>query len=113
MKRFSFGKIVGFILLAIAGLFVVSAIVMALWNNLLTVLFHFPIISLWQALGLLVLCKMLFGGFRGGGWGRGHHWKHNMQRRWMNMSPEEREKFKEEWKNRCGRRFEEGEKTAQ
>jgi hypothetical protein len=111
MKRFALRKIIGFIILAIIGLFVFSAVVMLLWNNLLPLLFHFPAINMWQALGLLILFKLLFGGFRGG-WGHGHPWKQRMQQRWMNMTPEEREKFKQEWGNRCGRRFPD-EKTAQ
>ncbi len=104
MKRFSIRRVAGFILLAIAGIFIFGNIVMLLWNALLPALFHFPIISFWQALGLLLLAKILFGGFRGGGPGR--HWKNKMNSRWMNMTPEEREKFKQDWGNRCRRGFE-------
>jgi hypothetical protein len=43
----------------------------------------------------------LFGGFRGG-WAGRQHWKNRIQRKWMNMSPEEKSKFQEEWKYRCG-----------
>lgn len=116
MRPFRIFRVFGFILLGIAGLFIFSAVVMLLWNNLLTVLFHFPVVSLWQALGILVLAKLLFGGFHGGP-GRGHHWNRKMRGRWMNMTPEEREKFKQEWKSRCGVRYEdrpfEEEKPAQ
>jgi len=111
MVRFRLRKIIGFIILAIAGLFVFSAIVMLLWNNLLPTLFHLPTIDMWQALGLFILSKLFFGGFRGG-WGKGHPWKQRMQNRWMNMTPEERTKFQQEWGSRCGWRFQE-EKPAQ
>ena len=104
MKRFWIRKVAGFICLAIVGVMVFSGIVMLLWNALLPELFHFPVISFWQALGLLILTKLLFGGFRGGG-PRGGHWKDKMKQRWMNMTPEEREKFKQDWSRRCRKPF--------
>jgi hypothetical protein len=104
MRHYSFRRrIPFFILIAAAAVMVITWIVMTLWNALLPQLFHLPLITFWQALGLLVLSKILFGGFRGGG--PGSRWKGRMDRRWMNMSPEERERFKQEWANRCGRPF--------
>jgi hypothetical protein len=102
MKRFRIQKVAKVIVFVIAGLFIIGSIVMLLWNALLPALFHLPAITFWQALGLLILSKLLFGGFRGGSWQRPPHWKHRMQQRWMNMTPEEKEKFKQEWRNRCG-----------
>lgn len=107
MKRFWMRKVAGFILLAIVGVMVFSGIVMLLWNALLPELFHFPVITFWQALGLLILTKLLFGGFRGGG-PRGGRWKDKMKQRWMNMTPEEKEKFQQDWGRRCRRPFEQG-----
>src|SRR5258707_734404 len=104
MKRFWIRKVIGIICMVIVGIMVFSGIVMLLWNNLLPALFHFPVISFWQALGLLLLSKILFGGFRGGG-PRGQ-WKDKMKQKWMNMTPEEKEKFKEDWGRRCRRPFE-------
>ncbi len=103
MKRFSFRKIAGITLLVIAGVFLFGNIVMLLWNALMPVIFHLPLITFWQGLGLLLLSKILFGGFRGGR-GPGQHWKRNMQEKWMNMSPEEREKFQQDWRGRCKNR---------
>lgn len=58
--------------LAIGG-FVVSW----LWNTLLPGLFDLPMIGFWQALGLLALSRILFGGFGGSGSrGPGHRGKH-------------------------------------
>ena len=102
MKRFWMRRIAGFIVLAVLGVAVFSTIVMLLWNALLPNLFHFPTITFIQALGLLILSKLLFGGFRGGG--PKQHWKNKMKQHWMNMSPEEKEKFKQEWSRRCGGR---------
>jgi len=81
-------------------LFGLSAIVMWLWNAILPDIIHVNSINYWQAMGILVLSKILFGGFLGC---RKH--KHTMQKRHFmnkmkNMSPEERENFKEEWKQR-------------
>ena len=100
MKRFWMKKVAGFIVLAIIGVVVFSTIVMLLWNALLPSLFHFPEITFAQALGLLILSKILFGGFRGGG--PKQQWKNKMKQHWMNMNPEEREKFTQEWSKRCG-----------
>jgi hypothetical protein len=107
MKRYRFFKVIGFIVLATAAVFLFSFIVMYLWNETMPALFHFPVINLWKALDLLILSKLLFGGFRGAWGGRHMYWKNRMQQKWMNMTPEEKEKFKQEWKNRCGRSFEE------
>ena len=76
-------------------------LVMHLWNWLLPSLFGWHPIGFWQALGLLVLCRILFGGFGGHGPGRSR-----MQRRWAErwerMTPEEREKFRHGVRGRCG-----------
>src|ERR1700750_1576644 len=94
-KRFFF--LLPLMLLAIPAF---GFIVMLLWNAVLPDLLGLKQISFWQALGLLVLCKILFGGFKGGppGGFRGgpHPWKQKL----MNMSPEERERFKQEWQQR-------------
>lgn len=86
-------------MIAIAALF--GEVVMHLWNWLLPSLFGWHPIGFWQALGLLVLCRILFGGFGGHGSGR-----HKMQRRWAErweqMTPEEREKFRQGRRGWCG-----------
>jgi hypothetical protein len=106
-KNFGPAKFFKILLFAIVFLAAFSAIVMLLWNNILAGILHVGVINFWQALGIFVLAKILFGGFRGGPWGRHQQWKHGMRQRWANMSPEEREKFKQEWRNRCGGRFKE------
>ena len=96
-------KIIGIIFLAIIGVVVFGSIVMLLWNNLMPQIFHLPVINFWQALGLLILTKILFSGFRGGG--PKARWKERLNDRWNNMTPEEREKFKQEWGHRHFGRF--------
>ena len=85
-----------------AGVFVFGSVVMLLWNGILPAVLGVSTITFWQALGILVLSKILFGGFGGG---QGHHKWHGEEPawkgKWMHLSPEEREKMKEEWHNRC------------
>ena len=90
-----------FIPIAIAAaIFVFGSVVMLLWNGLLPVLFGVKAITFCQALGILVLSKILFGGF-GPGHHRCHCRGHEGHGRWMHLSPEEREKMKDEWRGRC------------
>jgi len=75
-----------------------------LWNWLLPGLFGWRQITFWQALGLLLLCRILFGGLGV----RGSHssnmrsrMRRRMAERWEQMTPEERAKASERW-SRCG-----------
>jgi len=102
-RRFGMRKVAGIICMVIVGVLVFGSIVMLLWNALMPVIFHLPLISFWQALGLLLLAKILFSGFRGGPGFRNK--RDNLRQAWMNMNPEQREKFKQEWGQRCGRPF--------
>lgn len=88
----------------VAGVFIFGSVVMLLWNALLPAVLGVSTITFWQALGILVLSKILFGGFGGhGGHHRPHHYHghHEMRAKMMHMTPEEREKMKSEWKHRC------------
>ena len=101
-KKFWIKKIIGFSILAVAVTALLSYIVMSLWNAILVTVLHVSLITFWQALGILVLSKILFGGFRGHcGGHKGSHWKNEMKEKWQGMSEEEREKIKQEWRNRC------------
>jgi len=76
-------------------------VVMHLWNWLLPELFGWRTIGFWQALGLLVLSRILFGGFGGHGPGRSRA-RRRMAERWEQMTPEERDKFRHGMHGRCG-----------
>jgi hypothetical protein len=72
-----------------------------LWNWIMPSLLTGAItIDYWRALGLLILCRILFGGFRGHGHGswqeKREHWQH-----WQAMTPEEREQFHKHRADRC------------
>lgn len=96
---------IGIGIACVAGVFLLGYVVMALWNWLMPELFGLGVITYWKAFGILVLCKILFGGFRGKrccsgcGYGyRGGHWRSRWKQKWEGMSEEEREKFRQ----RCG-----------
>jgi hypothetical protein len=78
-----------------------GTIVRLLWNGLLPPLFGFPQITFWQALGLLVLSRILFGGFGFHGSNQGGH-RSRMKERWERMTPEERERMRQGWRGRWG-----------
>jgi hypothetical protein len=78
-----------------------SAVVMWLWNALIPELFHGPMLTFLQAIGISVLAKLLVGFGHHRGWHK-HHKKHFWKSRWAKLSPEEREKLREEIKHRCG-----------
>jgi hypothetical protein len=92
-----------FPVLFIGALFLFGWIVMLLWNAVLVPAAGAAVITFWQGLGLLVLCRILVGGFGGGGRSRGNRWRG----KWMSMSAEEKAQFQEEWKQRCGKDFNE------
>ena len=80
---------------------------MYLWNWLVPLLFHGPVVTFLQALGLLVLSKILFGSFGRGrrGFSGRRRWQRRMQERFANMTPEEKEKFSQQMQGRCGAKF--------
>ena len=92
MKRHWGLRVLKILAIALVALLVAGAVSSALWNALMPSIFGLRTITFWQALGLLLLGRLFFGGFRGGP-GRRMHWRRRMQERWAQMSPEEREKF--------------------
>ena len=98
-----------FIILMPAFLAVFGLGTMLLWNSVLTAVIGVSAVTYWQALGILLLSKILFGHFGGG-----HRWHRrpgfamaNFREEYMHMSDEDKKKFKEEWR----KRFDESEKT--
>ena len=102
-------------LLFIAALFLLPYVVMLLWNGILPEVIGVKTITYWQAVGIFILSKLLFGGFKGGGkhhkmkahfrnccGNNEHHqsMKEELRDKFMNMSDEERENFKQKWKDR-------------
>lgn len=90
-------KIILFVLVAAA---VLGFVTMELWNSLLPQIFGWNRITYWQALGLIILSRILFGGFHRHS-GHRDQWRRRMKSRWEHMTPEEREKFRKGM--RCNR----------
>ncbi|KAA6314000.1 hypothetical protein EZS27_035320, partial [termite gut metagenome] len=92
MKKLIFGHVI----LGMAAIAGFSAVVMLLWNWLVPSIFGLTVINFWQALGLLALARLRFGGFGSkmafGGHGRqgGGCGKNPIRERWEKMTPEER-----------------------
>jgi hypothetical protein len=91
--------------LAILGMLLFIAIggevVLQLWNWLLPPLFGWRQITFWQALGMLLLCRILFGGFGFHG-SRRSSVRRRMEERCEHMTPEERERFRQRMRERWG-----------
>jgi len=91
-----------FVLLGLVCLALVGFVVMSLWNWLVPELFHGPVITFWQALGLLLLSKILFSSF--GGKGHSNHsggsWKYYWRKKLSAMTPDDKERFKQKMKEK-------------
>lgn len=100
MKKHKGFKFIAMIFIVAAIVALVTLVVMTLWNWLIPSIFVAgPEITYWQALGVLVLSKILFGGFK-------HHpkppfssssrahWKNKFSEKWSCMDPEKKEKIK-------------------
>ncbi len=100
MRGNKFFRILKFVAIGIVAFTAFGFVVTHLWNYLMPALFGLRTITFWQAVGLMVLGRLLFGGFRPGRGGMG--WRGEMMRRWQEMTPEEREKLREGMRGRCG-----------
>lgn len=106
MKQFGILKGLGFAVLGAAAVTAFGFIVMSLWNWVVPAVTGFHSVTWLQAVALLILSRILFGGLHRhhGGW----HWRHRLRDRWQHMTPEEREKLRDHFgaHHRCGPRDE-------
>ncbi len=105
-------KTIGFIIMALAFMALLTWAVMLLWNSVLADVAPVSKITFTQSFGLLLLAKLLFGG-----WGGKHktgkqQWKRKMAEKFSGMTAEEREQMKQEWRNCCSRRKQEQQQEA-
>jgi hypothetical protein len=103
MKSHRFLRVLKIVVIVTVAINVFGYVVMSLWNWLMPAIFGVKPVTFLQALGLLILGKILFGGFHrhSGGW-RGRGWKRHMEERWAQMSPEERERLRAGMRGRWG-----------
>lgn len=94
-------KIIFIPIVMAAGLSIFGYVVMLLWNAILPDVLGAEVINFWQAVGILLLSKILFGGFPGRHNNRGFR-RHSLDisEKFKNLSPEEKEKMKKEWWDR-------------
>jgi hypothetical protein len=100
-------KLIIFAPLAVGGLLLFAAlggeVVKLLWNWLMPALFGWPQVTFWQALALLALCRILFGGFGPRAMsGPRSGIRRRMAERWEQMTPEERARFRQGMRERWG-----------
>ena len=108
MKPWWIFRIGKFIAILIVASLVLGLAVMVLWNAMVPALFGGPSLTFWQAVGLLLLSHLLLRGW--GPWRHGNvlrheRWKSRFEEKLAAMTPEEREKFREEYRKRCGPRW--------
>ncbi len=96
--RFGFAKFVFFAAMAIVFVFAMGNIVMYLWNWILPDVIGANEITFWKAVGLFVLTRILFGGFKSGRSGHRRQKRREWKEKWMNLSEEDRMEFKQKWK---------------
>ena len=109
--------VVGIVLFVFLG----GQVVRLLWNALLPPLFGWPLVTFWQAIGLLALCRILFGGFGSRGHYGGPHFRRRladrmadrMAERCASMTPEERERLVQRMRDRWGQGPSSGEAKGQ
>lgn len=95
-------------LIILVAIGVLSYLVMMLWNHVLVPVLEINPVDYWQAVGIFILSKILFGFRPFGGPPGGMRSKMS---RWRNMSPEEKAHFKERWKRHWKHGKEENEKS--
>jgi hypothetical protein len=105
MKRFWILKGLKILVFVVLAVLALGYVVTTLWNWLIPGIMGYHAISFTQGLALLVLCRVLFGGLgrgRRGHWG----WRHRMRQRFEQLSPEDRERFRDLMQSAgyCGRR---------
>lgn len=88
-----------FLLFILIMISVLPAVVMLIWNAVLPEVIGVNQINYWQALGILILSKILFGGFKPGR--RRNHKPNKFKEKFMGMDDKQKLAFKEEWRKRC------------
>lgn len=103
-RRFTPLKVLFMVVMFIGIAAAFSWVVMLLWNAILPDITGVKPLNFWQAAGLLLLAKILIGGFKRGRGPRNHPARKHWKNKWMAMNQEERQEAKERWKEYCKRR---------
>lgn len=87
------GWIIGGLSLAVLLAFLFGYLVMILWNWIMPLVFGLPEIDYWLAFGIIILARLIFGGF---GNGHSNHKKSDHHNRYYSS------KFKSKFRKDCG-----------
>ncbi len=101
MKRNRFLRVLKVVAIVAVAVTVSGYVTMLLWNWLMPAIFGLRAIKFLQAVGLVVLTKILLGGPRPP-WAGKQLWKQHMEDRWARMTPEERERVRAGMRGRWG-----------
>ena len=91
MREYAMRRMIMFFPIVLVFAALVGFVVMSLWNWLMPAIFGLTKITYWQAWGLLILGRLLVGGFR---MGSHRPSRRRVMEKWTRMSPEERAKFR-------------------
>lgn len=104
-KSAALAKFLFFLAFVALAALVLGNVIMFLWNEVLAEATGVKPLNFWEALGLLLLSRILFGGLRFGGrkppWAGSHSHRSHWREKWMQMSDEDRAAMREKWKARC------------
>ena len=89
-----------FILFPILIVILLPLVIMLLWNNIVSDIFIIKKISYLEAIGLFILSRILFGSFGYRNKPQAPFVKDSLKEKWINMTDDEKEQLKEEWKKR-------------
>ncbi len=92
MKNLRFLKYAGFGILGIGFVALSILVVMSLWNGLIPVLFHGPVLTYWQTAGMFLLAKILLTGVAPGRHGRRYNmdWRNKYHERYHSHCQDEK-----------------------
>jgi hypothetical protein len=71
MKTLRVLKFIGFGIIGVGFVTLAVFVTMSLWNSLIPLLFHGPVLTFWQTAGLFILSKILLSGVAPGPHNRG------------------------------------------
>ncbi len=97
--EYRISKFLKYFVIGLAFAVAVGLIVMLLWNWLIPNIFGGPTVTFLQAIGLLILAKILFGSTGPARVQGRTRWRKRFAAKMAEMSPEERARFREEVRN--------------
>ena len=97
------GKSLGLGVLMVVAFLALVYIFMYIWNRTIPAVFGLKEIDYWQALGLLVISRIMIGGFgfRWANAGKQKFWRERVKMKMQHMSPDERDEFKRKLSQKC------------